>query len=407
MSNRSPDRSELWVLAGLGIVTLAVIGVLVGGGIMRPASEELPFIRTSRSTNVDGVRVWFELLGRLGYQVRRSEVPLSDDALQDADVLLLLDPIRRVQPAELRSVKGWLNQGGVLITTAGALSVVEQTVSIPERGNAQEGFSTVGPGDRPTGPLSRNVDAPPDLPAIRSSYAEWIARAGDDARLLYGWRGEPHMVAVPAGEGEVIVASDSAFLSNGSIGDADYAVLAANLARYAEARAGGNRLVFNEYHFGFGARETSWTLMHGVLARTSAGWSVLACAAAGMLYLLYGGRRFGTRRDPEPRTRRSRMEFVYAAAATMHQAGAHRLAFRLNFDAWIRTQRRRLRLPSSAPVEDLAAELAKRSGAVPANYIEFLRRCHAAAHHASPSPPVSVHALYRRLAELESEVSST
>lgn len=407
MSKRGTDRSEIWILLALGLLTAAVAAFLAGGGWMKPAAEDIASVRTSRSTNVDGVRVYYELLDRLGYELSRLERPWDEAALAGADIFVVLDPLRRVQAAERRALHAWLQRGGWLITTQAARYLLPDAGAgspAPAGDAGADADDKVPPA--PAGPLSRHVAALDDAFAPGEAFAEWVGTLGERAEVLCRRGGRVWVAGLRRGEGAALVLADSGFLANGAIGEADHAVLAANLIRYAQNGAGGDRVVFNEYHFGFGAQATGWTVMNQLLLTTSAGWSVLAGGAAGILFLLYRGRRFGSRRDPERRARRSRLEFVEAAAAAMQKAGAHRWAFRLNFEDWLRGLRRDLGLSGAASPEDVAAALARRTGIDAATYTEVLRRCERAAHAERAPSPASLQLLYRRLADIEWEINA-
>ena len=150
---------------------------------------------------------------------------------------------------------------------------------------------------------------------------------GEGERLLADSVGT-RVISYRIGEGEIIVLADSSFLANGWLGKEDNSVLAANLIEYAVNTARGRRVAFDEYHFGYGSRETGWSLLGASLMRASAGWGVLCLMAAGALYLVLKGRRFGTRSAPTRTRRRSKLEYVQSVGATYQAAGAHSLAFR-------------------------------------------------------------------------------
>lgn len=123
------------------------------------------------------------------------------------------------------------------------------------------------------------------------------------------------------------------------------------------------RLVFDEYHQGFGpggsmARATvEWSLRHPV------GWMVWQLAAVGVLALLAGGVRFGPVRAAIPRQRRSTLEHVRALATALAAARGHREAV----GAMVRGLRRRLAPAARAPASRDDRAPASRDDRAPAS----------------------------------------
>jgi hypothetical protein len=161
----------------------------------------------------------------------------------------------------------------------------------------------------------------PDYPALLTSLFE-------DER-------GPRIAERAVGRGRLILLSNSSFMANGLITRQDNAVLAVNLISYASAQAGSEKIVFDEYHFGYGGRNGGFRVLGGMLLTTSAGWAVLSLTAVGILFLIYKGRQFGPRRGLAKERRRSKTEYLFAVGATFRSAGAHRLTFAL-INTWFR-----------------------------------------------------------------------
>jgi hypothetical protein len=177
------------------------------------------------------------------------------------------------------------------------------------------------------------------------------------------------------GRGGFIILSDSSFLANGQIGKSDNSVLAANLVCYALARARGTKVVFDEYHLGSGHHTGGFSVLSKLLFTTPAGWAVLSLSVAGVLYLIYKGRRFGSRRDLEKKQRRSKLDYIYSVGATYRAAGANRLALEL-VHHWLKRRITGLTgLAHDAPNGTIATELCRRTGADGRQYKNILDRC--------------------------------
>lgn len=146
--------------------------------------------------------------------------------------------------------------------------------------------------------------------------------------------------------------------------------------------------------------------MARMLLTTGPGWAVLALTAAGLLYLVYRGRRFGTRRTPPPARRRSKLEYVHAVGATYRAAGAHRLALDLIFQWFRRRAADRAGVLPSAPAREIAEGLGHRANRPAARYERILDACEKAA---AGDERLSAHrmtVLLNRLADMEADMES-
>ena len=102
-----------------------------------------------------------------------------------------------------------------------------------------------------------------------------------------------------------------------------------------------DRVIFEEYHHGFGA---SGSLAGATIAwsvHSPWGWAVWQAAVVGILALLFSAVRFGPVRSAIPRSRRSALEHVRALATALAAAQGHDVAI----GAIVRGLRRRLLPP--------------------------------------------------------------
>jgi len=98
------------------------------------------------------------------------------------------------------------------------------------------------------------------------------------------------------------------------------------------------RVVFEEYHHGFGAQGSLAGATLAWSRRSPWGWAVWQLALVGLLALLFAGVRFGPARPGIPRARRSPLEHVRALATALAAARGHDEAI----GAIVRGLRRRL-----------------------------------------------------------------
>ncbi len=383
-------RTDYCILGVLGALTAGVLVLLVVWGWMEKDRSGLAGVRTTHSTNVDGAIVCYTLFERLGVSVARSEKILLRDMLDQADVLFQLDPIVRVNSDEIEDIQAWLISGGILVCTEiptdrardfGASSQRTRRFGssrrVPRKSDKPETAGTTGiPVERGSLPLARDVSQVyfETSEVLDVAVLDSNGRADIVEALLVDDRGA-RIAAHKLGRGRFIVLSDSSFLANGQIGKGDNSVLAVNLVSYALSKARGSRVVFDEYHLGYGYHETGLGVLSVLLFTTAAGGSVLSLTVAGVLYLIHKGRRFGFRRDLERKQRRSKLEYIYGVGATYRCAGANRLTLELIY-VWLKRRMTSLvGLAHNASNGALAAGLSGRTGTDHRRYKDVLDRC--------------------------------
>jgi hypothetical protein len=361
--------SDYLILIGLGLTMgLCLLGLYAWGALNQAANE--PGVRTTHSANVDGTMVASILFERLQAPLQPMEDLLLPESLAGVGVLWVIDPLIPLNSAEIRAVEKWVYDGGVLVTTgmpgqlfagSGGADTAGRRGAASCRASAAthrglESADPIPPSARGL-PLARGISA--------LQWASGNTLRFDERGVFRPLLGDDQGVRIAGrhfGRGSAILLADSSFLANGMIGRHDNAVLAVNLNRYAVSRSNGGRCVYDEHHLGFGRYESSLEALAWILVTTSPGWAVLSLTVAGLLFLLYKGRRFGTRQAPGRARRRSKMEFVQAVGASMRAAGAHRLAWTLVYGGWKRDACRDLGLPACAPAPEIAAGLARRTG---------------------------------------------
>jgi hypothetical protein len=367
----SPNhRSEYKILLVLAILSGLVLLAMVWSGMVREDRSGQPGLRTTRSTNVDGLLACYELFERLEIPVQRSDRMLLSDQIEEAGVVFLIDPRLPVNTGEIMDLGAWIERGGVLIVSEN-LGLLRDLDPAAANLVHEDRTSRAGSQTPRTLPLSRDVHEVSQ--EEDSVFALKLPNEGTPHKAIeplfedrYGVRIAEHRM----GRGRVVLLSDSSFLANERLGMHDNCVLAVNLVSYALSRATTPKVLFDEYHFGFGDGNQGFRLLFGLLFTTSAGWAVLTLTAAGVLFLFYKGRQFGPRRDlASQRRRRSKMEFVQAVGATYHSAGAHRLTLRMIYNWFRQRTAARVGLSSTAPNRFLAQELARR-GRIGVNEIQ-------------------------------------
>jgi hypothetical protein len=309
---------------------------------------------TSRSTDAQGAAVLYELSRRLGWRpsARLADTIPSGDTTAVHLVLdpaippsgtethQLLDRVRR--GAGLVFVLGGgpladsLGMGGdtqrpgsvigaaqILVGSSGQL-VVEDTSSCANR---DEGFLSAGlpfwP-DRETHILALRVKGayPPDSRTL-ATVRNTLGRAGGES---------PAAIGFPLGRGRVAVVADPDLFRNDVLRVCRWGadVAAVRILEYVsdDAPGGGRRerVVFDEYHQGYGDQPGTVRGIIDYLGDTASGHLVLQLAGAGLVLLLAVGPRLLPPRAAERIERRSPLEHVDALARAYRAVGATRTA---------------------------------------------------------------------------------
>jgi hypothetical protein len=142
----------------------------------------------------------------------------------------------------------------------------------------------------------------------------------------------PAVIGFPLGRGRVVLAADPDLLRNDVLRVCRWGadVAAVRMLEYASDSAPGGgrreRLVFDEYHQGYGEQTGTMRGIVSYLGRTASGHLVLQLAGAGLVLLLAIGPRLLPPRAPERIERRSPLEHVDALARAYRAVGATRTA---------------------------------------------------------------------------------
>jgi len=309
---------------------------------------------TSRSTGPQGAAALFELAGRLGWQPRQrltDSIPLGDTT----SVHLVLDPPIAPSAIETHEILDRVRRGAGLVFVLGggpladslglgstvprAGSVVGAAQLIVGSSGALVADDTASCGDRDEGWLSAGLPFWPDrqthILALRwRGHEPSGSRTLATVRTVNGIAGNqlPAVIGFPLERGRVVVAADPDLLRNDVLRVCRWGadVAAVRMLEYAseDAPGGGRRerLVFDEYHQGYGEQPGTVRGIVTYLRRTASGHLVLQWAAAGLLLLLAIGPRLLPPRATERIERRSPLEHVDALARAYRAVGATRTA---------------------------------------------------------------------------------
>jgi len=309
---------------------------------------------SSQSTKSQGAAALFELSERLGWRPTRrmvDTIPLGDTT----SVHLILDPPIPPSEAQTHEVLDRVRRGAGLIFVLGSGPLADSLglgSSVPRAGSvigtAQILLSASGEliadsvdqcDKRGESLLTDGLPFWPDgKTRILSLRWKGAQPAGSRTlalvRTVSGVAGNelPAVIGFPLERGRVVVASDPDLLRNDVLRVCRWGadVAAVRMLEYAseDAPGGGrrDRLVFDEYHQGYGEQPGTIRGIMSYLERTRSGHLVLQLAGAGLLLLFAVGPRLLVPRPAERIERRSPLEHVEALARAYRAVGATRTA---------------------------------------------------------------------------------
>jgi hypothetical protein len=341
-----------WFVLGL-LLLVIVFGVLITP--VQPVGYTAPILTTHAAA--DGGALGLYLTAeRLGWEVERLERPMRRGADSNA-VYAVLAPPEQLTSSDVSVLLGAVARGGGLLAVldrnsplGDSLGVNTDFRSVDDRRVALAGPLARARSDlavRPAPGDDENADDDDDVDHVmpevfRVLEFERPQRAITRLLTLPGTVDssaiETHDLAdttstatVAAsfawGRGRVVVLSDPGMLRNSDLEETHGGIIAIRLLELATP-PGIDRLIFDEYHFGYGQRSTFIGLIGGAMIGTPAGRLTLQIAAAALILLL----AFAPRAiAPAPRAtieRRSPLEHVGALARAYEQVDATQTAMR-------------------------------------------------------------------------------
>ena len=360
-------------LALAAIVTLIAVAALLTpeltGG--RTGDPRL----TTYSTEPQGARLVYELAGRLGWHVTR----WTDGPNVEADgqtVVAVLDPVQPIGALEAHRLLEHVRSGGALLYVMSGSSplndslhlkrgfvgglyeaTVAGTVEAPRRAIPADSLRArrfgTAPGTLGSEEAAESETECTHVPQGGGGLPMW----GDQTVRLwrFSWtrprpagtvifarsttegattdsataRSAPAAAGFPLGAGRVVVLSDPDLLRNDVLRVCKWGldVVAVRTLEYLAVGAPArNRLVFDEYHQGFGTHPGTLRAIVVYLARSSSGHVLLQGMLAGLVLLLALGPRPLPPHEIERVERRSPLEHVGALAQAYARVGATRTA---------------------------------------------------------------------------------
>lgn len=263
-------------------------------------------------------------------------LPLPQDP-NGASTLIAAGPARPLSDSEAEHLDRWLTAGGQLILLTangwplrhgGAPRGADLSAAPEDRSDEADPTATFLTRHEPslrwtkTEKLSIARGVGPSLPDAGITLA-WRRSFNDtgNARIIASAGNAPIAVEILVGQGRIVAVADPTVASNGALRRSDNAVWLVGLA----AGWGGSRVLFDEYHHGFGQKRSTTELTQ-TFFMTPWGWCVLQIVGAGFLFVFAYRRRFGRIRETPAAPRSSPLELIEARAGFLQGAGAQALA---------------------------------------------------------------------------------
>jgi hypothetical protein len=326
--------------ATLATAIFLIVSVLLAALSSRQSSDPLLRRPSTFFTDPSGARALFLVMQQLLPEAAQWRRPLNllpmPETSEAPSTLIVAGPARPVSTDEAEHLERWLGAGGqlILLSANGWPFRLRASLNATERPGADAAeaeqvetlLSRYAPSLRWTGAGKINT-----APAAGSSVPAqditlgWRRSFADTstAKVVAAANNAAIAVEIPVGQGRILAIADPMMASNAALRRSDNAVWLVNLA----AGWGNGRIVFDEYHHGFGHKRGTAELT-GAFLMTPWGWCVLQFAAAGLLYIAYR-RRFGRIRELPAPDRSSPLELVDARAGVLQTAAAQGLAAEL------------------------------------------------------------------------------
>jgi len=366
---------------GAVALVLAVAVVVAAAGLGGGKSREADLRASTWVNERRGTRALFLLLEGLGLGPERF-LAAPDAASRKDRTFVVLAPSQPITREHAEALLDWTAEGGRLVVVdapSAQTLTVDCTPLLAPAGLATEpvkgGFATPEVEDLDWIDGVEELDWPGRIVLSDGDPGRRDPRAGDWETAIGSSAGAV-AARVPFGEGEVVAVADARLLDNENLRRADNAVLAVNLL----VGDGSRRVVFDEFHHGFGEGSPAGVTarLFAMLWTTWPGRALLVLLLAAVVRALGEGVRFGAP-DEEPRPRRRALvEHADALGRLFEGARASRTALEILLAGVRRATGPRVGLPAHVPPAEFRAHLERSSARGARDLAEALAAAEAA-----------------------------
>ena len=326
-------------------VALPAIGVLIVLMAINVPQQNVgrsgdPRLSTYSAAPMGG-RMFYEMAQRFGWQVEQRKTP--DVPSDTGTITAVLDPPVPLVAADVHALLDRVRAGGALLAMLGdGSALLADSLRLrtslmryrvrhraapadscpPEKTGLLDGrlLSTLWPGDQVT---LNTIDwrGPP-----RDSTTPFVAM--DTMAHADHGRARHAAVGFPFGRGRIVIGADPDVLRNDAVRICAYGldVDAIRMLTYLGQDGRRGRIVFDEYHQGYGEQRGTMGAVAAYMIDAPSGRALFQLLAAGLVLLLAAAPRLIPPRDPEFVERRSPLEHVDALGRAYAQVGATRSA---------------------------------------------------------------------------------
>jgi hypothetical protein len=348
-----PDRGGSRWLRPRYIFALTAL-VVITALVFAPAGDVGAYSSaiTTFSARPYGARGVYEVSERLGWKVERRVTSLDSTLASRATYVILAPPIP-LSAVEVGSLLHAVRTGARALVSPAQGMPLADSLGVYRSAMTAFGSEVVGGPDS----VGERMAAARAIADAAAEAGRFDFALGTDSAMHWGattlvrvqrdGAEEPAVMALSIGRGEVVVISDPGFFRNINAREGASTVFAVRIFEWLDS-ARGLPLVFDEYHQGFGKRESMAGAIRDALLHTAPGRAFLQLVAAGLILLLvYGVRPIAPlkRRSIE---RRSPLEHVGALARAYQQTEATRTSTQ----RLLRGLRRRRPLGATGALDD-------------------------------------------------------
>lgn len=320
MAEHSLDRL---LTPGRVFGAIAVLFVLVILLVPLSAADD-GAVLSSHSATPAGARGLYEVLARLGFRVERRIEPMRDGVTPEPVYVVLGGPVGYTAVETHRLLEAVREGAGLLV--------------IPEAGRLADSTGLIPATELPRGDTVQPRIGPGWVRHVLRSFED--ERASDDPWVppddattfltIETTEGtEPVIVGLPTGRGRMVVAGDAGLFRNSELRTGDPAVRVVRIIEWLQAGNRERRIVFDEYHHGYGTHADPGAVARRALVRTPLGRTVLQAGCAVIVLLLALGVRPIRPRARIRIERRSPLEHVGALARAYRAVHAKERAAQL------------------------------------------------------------------------------
>ena len=339
------------------LVLLTALSLLFAPG-RQDSSQGFP---SSYSTDADGAKAAYMLLGEMGYRVERWANPPEDLPKFSKNTLLIIaGPLIPSSNEEDAQLKQFVAGGGRLLITGMTGAAMIEAKGVEPALAPHDEWQT----------FTAEVPSPLTLHAPEISMeaaARWV-QLGREQLRFYGSEQGATVTKMRVGEGEIIWWGADSPLTNYGITKASNLALFLNCAGSPAA----TRVLWDEYFHG--VRPGLWHY----LSHTPLPWALLQLLTLAAFVVITYARRSGAVRPLRRKSRLSPLEFIETVGALYQLKGAAAGALEIAYSRFRFLLARRLGIPSTTPTAELVRSVREKPGWTIPGFAETLEQIEAA-----------------------------